>query len=92
MGSRDIEDIGSAQDDAELETLQFRTSQAGSALGRYRAPRLPGPCRLRRDQTTLSIDMMLKEPEMLGTKSAMTQLRILAGPAQKVIRDLAPLA
>jgi hypothetical protein len=43
-------------------------------------------------QTTLGIDMMLGEPEMLRDKSAITQLRILAGLAEKVIRDLAPLA
>jgi hypothetical protein len=43
-------------------------------------------------QTTLSVDMMLGEPEMLRDKSAITQLRILAGLAEEVIRDLAPLA
>jgi hypothetical protein len=43
-------------------------------------------------RTTLSFDMMLGKPEMLRDKSAITQLRILAGLAEKVIRDLAPLA
>jgi hypothetical protein len=42
-------------------------------------------------QTTLRIDMMLGEPEMLRDKSAITQLQILAGLVEKVIRDLAPL-
>ncbi len=41
---------------------------------------------------TLTFDMMLGEPEMLRERSAITQLRILAGLAEKVIRDLAPLA
>jgi hypothetical protein len=35
---------------------------------------------------------MLGEPEMLRETSAITQLRILAGLAEKVVRDLAPLA
>jgi hypothetical protein len=43
-------------------------------------------------QTTLSLDMMLAEPEMLRDNSAISQLRILAGLAEKVIRDLVPLA
>jgi hypothetical protein len=42
--------------------------------------------------TALSFDMMLREPEMLRDKSAITQLRILAGLAEKIIRDLVPLA
>jgi hypothetical protein len=41
---------------------------------------------------TLTFDMMLGEPKMLRERSAITQLRILAGLAEKVIRDLAPLA
>lgn len=43
-------------------------------------------------RTSLSFDVMLGEPEMLRKKSAITQLRILAGLAEKVVRDLAPLA
>lgn len=43
-------------------------------------------------RTALSFDVMLGEPEMLRDKPAITQLRILAGLAEKVVRDLAPLA
>jgi hypothetical protein len=43
-------------------------------------------------QTTLNFDIRLAEPGMLRDESAVTQLRILAGLAGKVIRDLAPLA
>jgi hypothetical protein len=40
---------------------------------------------------TMTFDIMLGEPEMLREQSAVTQLRILAGLAEKVIRDLVPL-
>lgn len=43
-------------------------------------------------RTALSFDVMLGEPEMMRDKSAITQLRILAGLAEKVVQDLAPLA
>ena len=43
-------------------------------------------------QTALRIDMMFGEPVMLRDKSAVTQLQVLAGLAEKLIRDLAPLA
>lgn len=43
-------------------------------------------------RTTLSFDVMLGEPEMLRGRSAVTQLRILAELAEKVIHDLAELA
>lgn len=43
-------------------------------------------------RTTLSFGIMLGEPEMLRDKSAITQLRILAGLAEKIICGLAPLA
>jgi hypothetical protein len=42
-------------------------------------------------RTTLSFDVMLAEPEMLRGKPAVTQLRILAGLAEKVVRELALL-
>jgi hypothetical protein len=43
-------------------------------------------------QTTLNFDMRLAESGMLRNDSAVTQLRMLAGRAENVIRDLAPLA
>jgi hypothetical protein len=43
-------------------------------------------------KTILKFDVMLGEPEMVRGRSAVTQLRILAGLAEKVIHDLATLA
>jgi hypothetical protein len=43
-------------------------------------------------RTTLSFDVILGEPEMLRDRPAVTQLRTLAGLADKVVHDLAPLA
>lgn len=43
-------------------------------------------------KATLSFDLTLGEPARVTDKSAVTWLRILAGLAEKVIRDLAPLA
>jgi hypothetical protein len=43
-------------------------------------------------RTTLSFDVILGEPAMLRDRPAVTQLRILAGLAEKVVHDLAPLA
>ena len=43
-------------------------------------------------RTTLSFDVILGEPEMPRDRPAVTQLRILAGLAEKVVHDLAPLA
>jgi hypothetical protein len=43
-------------------------------------------------RSTLRFGVMLGEPEMLRGRSAVTQLRILAGLAEKVIRDLVALS
>jgi hypothetical protein len=42
-------------------------------------------------KATLTFDMTLGEPARMRDESAVTWLRILAGLAEKVIRDLAPL-
>ena len=47
---------------------------------------------LRAANATLTFEMTLGEPAMVTDKSAVTWLRILAGLAEKVVRDLAPLA
>jgi len=43
-------------------------------------------------KATLTFDLTLGEPARMTDESAVTWLRILAGLAEKVIRDLAPLA
>jgi hypothetical protein len=43
-------------------------------------------------KATLNFDMTLEEPARVTDKSAVHWLRILAGLAEKVVRDLAPLA
>jgi hypothetical protein len=43
-------------------------------------------------KATLTFDLTLGGPARVTEESAVTWLRILAGLAEKVIRDLAPLA
>lgn len=43
-------------------------------------------------EAAFSYDIALKEPSMMREKAAVTWLRILADRAEKVIKDLAPLA
>lgn len=68
-----------------LEPLKWTPLEEGTVL-------FGSPSDFGATAATLTFDMMLGEPEMLRERSAVTQLRILAGLAEKVIRDLAPLA
>jgi len=68
-----------------LEPIKWTPLEEGTVL-------LGSPSDFGATAATLTFDVMLGEPEMLRGKSVVTQLRILAGLAERIIRDLAPLA
>jgi len=68
-----------------LEPLKWTPVEEGTVL-------FGSPSDFGATAATLTFDVLLGEPEMLRERSAITQLRILAGLAEKVIRDLGPLA
>jgi hypothetical protein len=68
-----------------LEPIKWTPLEEGTVLFGY-------PSDFGATAATLTFDVMFGEPKMLRERSAITQLRILAGLAETVIRDLAPLA
>jgi hypothetical protein len=68
-----------------LEPIRWTPVQEGTVL-------FGSPSDFGATATTLTFEVVLAEPEMLRERSAITQLRILAGLAEKVIRDLAAIS